>query len=98
SRGQPDHAGIGGAEEHLQPLLLGNGLENRKELLLEVLLELLLQLVELGLRVLLEPLALSLLALNLLLKLVAGLLAHHAAARLQLLLVRLERLRLLSAL
>ena len=73
-------------------------LDDRLHLLHEVVVHFLLDLVDLGLRVLLEALALSLLALDFLLELRARRFIHHAAARLQLGLVVLQLLGLRRAL
>src|SRR5207248_9769579 len=74
----------------LQPLLGGELIDDRRQLLHELVLHFLLQLLHFGLRVLLEALAVFLLPLDLLLELRACRIVHHAAARLELLLVRLQ--------
>src|SRR5437870_5277664 len=76
----PDDTGVGGAKEDLEPLFLRELFEDREQSLLEFVLQLLLQLVDFGLRVLLEALALALLPLDFLLELRPRLLVHQRAA------------------
>src|SRR5262252_1312254 len=60
----PDHTGISRAEQDVDALFLGDEIENREQLLLKFVLQLLRELVDLLLRVLLEALALDVLALD----------------------------------
>src|SRR5262245_1141177 len=76
----------------MQPLLFRHLVDERLHLAREVVLHFVLQLLDLGLRVLLEALQLHLLLLDLFFELPARGVAHHAAARLELLLVVLQRL------
>ena len=92
-----DDAGVGAAEQHLQPFLAEHLLHERQDLLLELELQLLLELADLGLRVLLEALALARLPLDVLLELRPRRIAHHRAALRELLLIQLELLGLLPA-
>src|SRR5207253_1281127 len=93
----PCESGFLGIEKDLEPALACHLAEDRGDPLDELGLELLLQLVQLGLCILLEALTLDLLSLDFLLELAAGRVTHDAAARRELVLIRLELLRLLSA-
>src|SRR4051812_16051605 len=95
---RPRDARLSRVEHEVQALFRGELVEDRRHLLDEVVLHFLLQLVDLGLRILLEALGFLLLPLDFLLELAARRLVHHAAAGLQLLLVRLELLGLVGVL
>src|SRR4051812_17661299 len=95
---RPRDAGLSRVEHEVQAFFRGGLVEDGRHLLHEVVLHFLLQLVDLGLRILLEALGFLRLPLDFLLELAARRLVHHAAAGLQLLLVRLELLGLVGVL
>src|SRR5262245_6132605 len=98
TRRGPRDAGLSRVEYEVESLLRGERIDDRRQLLHEVVLHFLLQLVDLRLSVLLEALGVLLLPLDFLLELRPCRLVHHAAAGLELLLVRLQLLGLFAVL
>src|SRR5262245_17182892 len=94
----PRDAGLPRIEDEVEPFLGRERIDDRRQLLDEVVLHFLLQLVYFRLCVLLEALRVLLLALDFLFELGPCRLVHHAAAGLQLLLVRLQLLGLVAVL
>jgi len=88
----PVEAGVEGAEEHLDLLLVGHRLDDRSQLLLELTLQFRLEVLHFLLGVVREPLQLGLHAVDVLLQLAPGGVTQDRGARLELLLGRLQGL------